>query len=266
MQRTRPERPAAQQQERAAMSALRIPVPLTSADGIRLTPWRVEPDFAHLALTATRRQPLSPEVLARTLTGLRQRGMRGVITAALAPADQLVFVDAGFRTVEHLYLLRHSLDPLPPLLPIPTRRARRRDQDAALEVDRAAFLPFWQMDDLALAEALAATRSSRLRVLDSPDGEVVAYAVCGRTASRGYVQRLAVHPDHEGLGYGRALLADGLHWLARWGARDALVNTQEGNQRSHALYVRSGFRMQPVGLGVLRLDFERSGPQALGTV
>jgi len=251
------------------VSALRIPAPLTSADGIRLTPWRDEAAIVHLALTATRRQPLSSDVLARTLAGLRQRGIRGVVTAALAPGDQLVFVDAGFRTVERLYLLRHSLDPLPPLLPIPTRRARRRDQEAALEVDRAAFLPFWQMDEIALSEALAATRSSRLRVLDGPDGDVVAYAVCGRTASRGYVQRLAVHPDHEGRGYGRALLADGLHWLARWGARDALVNTQEGNERSRALYTRSGFQLQPVGLAVLRLDFERparEGPQALGTV
>lgn len=251
------------------MSALRVPAPLTSADGIRLTPWRDEAATVHLALTATRRQPLSPGVLARTLDGLHRRGIRSVITAALAPGDQLVFVDAGFRTVERLYLLRHSLDPLPPLLPIPTRRARRRDQEAALEVDRAAFLPFWQMDEVALSEALAATRSSRLRVLDGPDGDVVAYAVCGRTASRGYVQRLAVHPDHEGLGYGRALLADGLHWLARWGARDALVNTQEGNERSRALYVRSGFQLQPVGLAVLRFDFgrtDREGRQPLGTV
>ena len=250
------------------MSALRVPAPVTSADGIRLTPWRAEPAFVHLALTATRRQPLSADVLARVVDGLRRRGIRSVITAAMAPPDQRVFVDAGFQVVERLYLLRHRLDPVPPLLPIPTRRARRRDHDTALAVDRAAFLPFWQMDEIALNEALAATRSSRLRVIDGPDGDVVAYAVCGRTASRGYVQRLAVHPDHEGLGYGRALLFDGLHWLSRWGARDALVNTQMGNERSRTLYERSGFKMQPSGLAVLRLDLEHPahhGPQPLGT-
>lgn len=251
------------------MSALRIPAPLTSADGVRLTPWQGEVDIVHMALTTTRRQPLSTHVLLRVLAGLRRRAVRSVVTAALAPPDQRVFVDAGFHVVERLYLLRHTLDPLPAMLPIPTRRARRRDQDAALEVDRAAFLPFWQMDDLSLNEALAATRSSRLRVIDGPGGEVVAYAVCGRTAARGYVQRLAVHPDHEGRGYGRALLHDGLHWLSRWGARDALVNTQEGNTRSRDLYVRAGFQMQPSGLAVLRLDFEPpapTGPQAIGTV
>lgn len=250
------------------MSALRAPSLLTSADGVRLTPWHAEPAVAHLALTATRRQPLSHGVLAKILAGLQDRGVRSVVTAALAPPDQPVFLDAGFHVVERLYLLRHTLDPLPPMLPIPTRRARRRDQDAALAVDRAAFRPFWQLDDAALAEALAATRSSRMRVIDGPDDQVIAYAVCGRTASRGYVQRLAVHPDHEGLGYGTALLVDGLHWLSRWGARDALVNTQESNARSRGLYVRTGFQLQPAGLAVLRLDLEpsRTGPRALGTV
>ena len=251
------------------MSALRTPALLTSAEGLRVTPWHPEPGFFHLALTATRRQPLSAATLARTLTGLRARGVRGVVTAALAAPDQPVFLDAGFQVVERLHLLRHTLDPLPAMLPIPTRRARRRDLEAALEVDRAAFPTFWQLDETSLTEALAATRSSRLRVIDGPDGEVVAYAVCGRTASRGYVQRLAVHPSCEGLGYGGALLLDGLHWLARWGARDALVNTQESNQRSRALYLRTGFQLQPSGLAVLRLDFAAAGlgtPSHLGTV
>jgi ribosomal-protein-alanine N-acetyltransferase len=241
---------------------------MASADGVRLTPWQARPGHVHLALTATRRRPLSPAALARIVEGLRRRGVAGVVTAALALPDQQVFLDAGFEVVERLYLLHHRLDPLPPLLPITTRRARRRDHEAALAVDRAAFLSFWQMDEVALTEALAATRSSRLRVIDAPDGGVVAYAVCGRTASRGYVQRLAVHPDHQGHGYGRALLLDGLHWLSRWGARDALVNTQEGNERSRDLYLRAGFRMQPSGLAVLRLDLDgarSTAPRAVGT-
>jgi GNAT superfamily N-acetyltransferase len=64
---------------------------------------------------------------------------------------------------------------------------------------------------------------------------------------------LAVHPRTQGLGVGGALLLDGLRWLRRWGARDALVNTQEGNERSLRLYQRMGFVLQPDGLTVLRL-------------
>jgi ribosomal protein S18 acetylase RimI-like enzyme len=82
---------------------------------------------------------------------------------------------------------------------------------------------------------------------------VVGYSVCGRAGHRGYVQRLAVTPRCQGRGVGAALLGDGLRWLRRWGARDALVNTQEDNRRSLRLYQRTGFVLQPDGLSVLEL-------------
>jgi ribosomal protein S18 acetylase RimI-like enzyme len=136
-----------------------------------------------------------------------------------------------------------------------TRRARRRDHPAVLAIDRAAFVPFWQLDQSTLAEALTATHSTRFRVVDGAGGRVAGYAVCGRSAARGYVQRLAVEPGHQHQGLGTALLLDGLRWLARRRARDVLVNTQEGNQRSLRLYLRTGFELEPGGLAVLRLDF-----------
>jgi GNAT superfamily N-acetyltransferase len=83
---------------------------------------------------------------------------------------------------------------------------------------------------------------------------LVGYAITGRADHRGYVQRLAVDPSAEGTGVGATLLIDGLRWLRRWGARDALVNTQEGNERSLRLYQRTGFVLQPEGLAVLRYD------------
>ena len=52
----------------------------------------------------------------------------------------------------------------------------------------------------------------------------------GRAGPRGYLQRLAVHPDHQRAGLGGALVVDGLRWLRRWGAKEVLVNTQEGNE------------------------------------
>ncbi|MET0738955.1 MAG: GNAT family N-acetyltransferase, partial [Acidimicrobiales bacterium] len=80
---------------------------------------------------------------------------------------------------------------------------------------------------------------------------VVGYAVAGRAASRGYIQRVAVHPDHDGHGLGRELVTDALHWLHRRGARRAVVNTQEGNVTALHLYEALGFRPEPVGLDVL---------------
>jgi GNAT superfamily N-acetyltransferase len=246
------------------MSALRMPLAFAPSTGVRVTHWRVDPRLAHLALTADRRRPLSAAELHRCLTDIERLGYRGVVTAALGVADQRVFVDAGFEVLEQLHLLRHRLDPLPAYSAVPTRRARRRDHPAVLEVDAAAFLPFWQLDEATLHEALTATRTSRLRVIEDDAGRIIGYAICGRSATRGYVQRLAVHPDHQGQGLAAALLVDGLHWLARWGAHDALVNTQLGNERSLRLYLRTGFVPEPSGLAVLRCDFggHRPGDRA----
>jgi mycothiol synthase len=66
------------------------------------------------------------------------------------------------------------------------------------------------------------------------------------------LQRLAVLPDAQGAGIGAALVLDGLRWLRRWGAKEVLVNTQEGNEAAVRLYERLGFRRQSDGLAVLR--------------
>ena len=78
----------------------------------------------------------------------------------------------------------------------------------------------------------------------------------GRAARRGYVQRLAVGPEAQGSGLGRALLVDGLRWLRRRGAARAVVNTQVDNERARALYESLGFRMAPSGLAVLGRDLQ----------
>ena len=90
---------------------------------------------------------------------------------------------------------------------------------------------------------------------------MLAYSVTGRAADRGYIQRLAVHPDHQRLGIGTALVADSLRWLRRSGARLALVNTQERNAGALSLYVECGFSPEPAGLTVLeRLITDHAGP------
>jgi GNAT superfamily N-acetyltransferase len=193
--------------------------------------------------------------IRRCLDQLAGDGYTTVITAALTPQEQAPFLNAGFADHEHLHLLGHDLASLTDRPRRPAlRRARRSDRDAALEVDTAAFEPFWRLDGRGLQDALDATPSVRFRIADGPNGRPSAYAVSGRSREHGYLQRLAVAPAHQRAGIGRALALDALHWMRRHGVRRAVVNTQLDNCAALDLYLGLGFRMESFGLAVLRRE------------
>jgi GNAT superfamily N-acetyltransferase len=226
-------------------------------DQLRTGPWRGEPTIAHVAVVG--RVPSAPD-LRRCLEHLARDGYRAAITAALGPAEQAPFLDAGFVVHERLHLLAHDLGQLPEAPRHPLHRARRRHREAVLATDAAAFDSFWRLDHAALLDALTATPATRFRIWAGPGGSaaVGAYAIVGRAGSRGYLQRLAVHPAHQRRGIGSALVLDGLRWARRWGAGEVLVNTQEGNHAAVAAYERLGFTERSHGLAVLRRELPGS--------
>ena len=215
---------------------------------LRVGIWRTGSRVGYLAPVGEVPPPTAPMV-QHCCALLAARGFSEVLTGALSPSEQRGFLEAGFTVREALHLLVHDLADLPPNVPAPLRKARNADRATVLAVDSAAFPPFWHLDADGLDDALAATPSSRFRV--AVDGAVVGYAIVGRAARRGYVQRLAVAPEVQGSGLGRALLIDGLRWLRRRGAARAVVNTQVDNDRARRLYESLGFRMAPSGLAVL---------------
>ena len=219
-----------------------------AADGVRIRvrPWRGRADTAE-CLAAPAGALVPPALVRSALERARERGYDVVVTPALPPYEWPPYVESGFEIRERLHLLGHDLAELPARPDRRLRRATRRDVDRILEIDHAAFDRFWRLDAAGLEEAVRATPSSRFRL--SRDG--AGYALVGRAGERGYVQRLAVHPDQHGRGLGTALVLDGLMWLRRWRVREALVNTQESNERAVALYERLGFRRRPGGLAVL---------------
>jgi ribosomal protein S18 acetylase RimI-like enzyme len=196
---------------------------------------------------------LSVEFVRHCVAALAAAGYRTVRTAALSPLEQSGFLAAGFTVEEDLRLLRMDLTrdlPRPPagVRLVGVRRRRRRE---VLVVDRAAFSDFWRFDDLALEDALHATPEVRFRASARRLGPIEGYAISGRAGRRGYVQRLAVHPDHQGRGLGRRLLLDGLTWMVSLAVTRAFVNTQAGNQAALALYKGVGFEEEATGLSVL---------------
>jgi GNAT superfamily N-acetyltransferase len=227
-----------------------------SGTTVRISPWRGDVSTAQVVTVGG---PAPDEAMVLDLLQLLgRRGVTTVLTAALSPEYQCPFSAAGFTALEHLALMHRSLHPGDPAPPSRSshrlRRIGRPRLADALDADAEAFssfTPFWLFDGAAYTEACEATDLSRQRCVRS-DGRITAYAITGRTSTNGFVQRLAVRPDHEGMGLGSALLVDALSWLALGGARDAWVNTQPDNDRARALYLRHGFEEKAGGLTVLR--------------
>lgn len=223
------------------------------SERLRVGPWRGDERVAYVSPMAGD-PPVSPAMAAHCCAVLAERGYREVVTAALAEREGRGFADAGFTVRDGLHLLVHDLLDVADSPPVRLRRGRRRHRAAALAVDAAAFPPFWRLDDAGLTEALTATPAARFRIAAPGGRRVAGYAVTGRAGGRGYLQRLAVDPLYEGQGLGRALAIDALLWLRKRGAGQAVVNTQESNERALRLYRSLGFRLQPGGLVVLGRD------------
>ncbi len=220
---------------------------------VRTGPWRGDPEVAFLAPLPDAPPP-SAEFVRRCLSMLSERGFARVVTAALSPLEQSGFLGAGFDVEERLHLLVIDVHVLPPVpAGLSVRRLGWHQRAAALEVDASAFSPFWRFDEASLGDALQATPRTRFRGLSDPGegSRLAAYAICGRSGPRGFVQRLAVHPLYQHRGMGRALLLDGLSWMRRRGVSRAVVNTQLGNDAALGLYQQTGFRREPSGLSVL---------------
>lgn len=222
---------------------------IVGKDRFVVGPWHDDPSTAYVAMAPSTSVLTSRAAVERCLDRLVGDGFRGAVTAALRANDAHVFGTAGFETKERLHVLRHDLAGDLPPVDGRLRRARRRDRPAVLGLDRLAFESFWHLGADGLDEALNATASVRFRVADQSD--VLGYAVCGRAADIGYLQRLAVHPEHTRRGIGAALVVDSLRWLRRRRGRMMLVNTQESNRSALALYEHLGFTLEPEHLTVM---------------
>ncbi|HVX19162.1 MAG TPA: GNAT family N-acetyltransferase [Acidimicrobiales bacterium] len=224
---------------------------------LRIGPWHGDD---HVVLVAPMPDSLPPtvDVVSDCCRQLARRGVERVVTGALGPDEQRPFLEAGFTEHERLHLLAHDLVHLPHIETVAhLRRARRHDRPTVLDIDSLAFDEFWRLDDAGLTDAISATPVARFRVA-VVGNEIVGYAVCGRAATRGYVQRLAVHPAWRAKGVGAALVVDGLAWMRRHRCTQAMVNTQLANDRALALYQSLGFEPQVGGLVVLTRTLDRS--------
>jgi len=192
--------------------------------------------------------PVTADGVRALCAALVGQSVHEVVTSAMSPAEAVPFLDAGFRVRAEFDLLRRPLAEAP-AKGAPTHRVRVKGRDALLALDRLAFGTD-AFHAATLDAALRATPAVRARVV-VPGAMPTGYAVTGVAGRRAYIQRLAVHPDARRGGVGTALLADGLRWARRRGAREAVVNTGRDNTSARLLYESHGFVDLPTGLVVL---------------
>ena len=153
-----------------------------------------------------------------------------------------LLLGSGFSPHQSIVMLeREQRLPIEVTLPADysIRSMFQYDLPAVAEVDAAAFDLIWQNSlqalELAYPQAVLAT------VVEA-DGQVLGYQLSTRNPVGAHLARLAVRPELQGRGLGRALVADLIQQADRHGMYRLTVNTQSDNAASLALYNNLGFR------------------------
>ena len=106
-------------------------------------------------------------------------------------------------------------------------------------LDQRAFSPVWQNSRNLLE---AAFEQAAIATVAEDDSGVIGYQISTSSSTGGHLARLAVAPEAQARGVGRALVNDLLSQFQRRGALRVTVNTQIDNLASIKLYERAGFK------------------------
>lgn len=123
-------------------------------------------------------------------------------------------------------------------LAIRLRRMGVDDLAQVGKVDAAAFVDEWRNSPGMLRTAF---REAALATVAEIDGQVIGYQISTTSPVGGHLARLAVLPDHQGRGVGKALVTGVLDGFTAQGIQRVTVNTQTDNLASLAIYQQAGF-------------------------
>ena len=164
----------------------------------------------------------------------------------LAFAERFRFVRESIRTLKYSYPLAEP----PRKFSLPAGYSIRcatgeNEVEALVTLHRAAF----GTENMTTDERLAIMRApGYIPELDlvavAPDGSLAAFCVCGfeeDDPTAGFTDPIGVHPLHQKIGLGKAIVSAGLHTLRSRGARIAKLGTSSENIPMQKLAESLGF-------------------------
>jgi ribosomal protein S18 acetylase RimI-like enzyme len=171
---------------------------------------------------------------------------------------QQALATTGFENRQQIVMLEwHDLPWVPSgVKGIRIRKMTEADLSQVVETDNAAFDPLWHNSietlQLAFSQALFAT------VAENASG-IFGYQMTTGHGQRAHLARLAVHPNVQGRGVGRALLSDLFTKVTQHGIVRLSVNTQSDNATSLSLYRKMGFQRTGEEYPVYTFDVAANG-------
>lgn len=225
--------------------------------------WPSDATVAHL-IFVDHRQPPSRNDLDDAIAHALRKGARAIRTSAMFPDATRVVLAEGFQPIDRLALLQRSLvDDADTGAPdAGSTDTGRRDVrigplrpwhlPACAEIDRAAFGLMWGNSPASLRDIRRATPAHHARLIRTGNA-IGGFAISGAAGDTGYLQRLAVAPEHRRIGLARRLTTDSLDWMRARGLGQAMVNTGVENEAGLALYRSLGFAALPGELTIAEL-------------
>lgn len=214
-----------------------------------VTPWRHRSDLVTIhTLSAFENEPILVDEVKRLA---RERGLSGVILVDMVETRPPSFYERnGFHRVEDIVTYTHSR---PRSLANAARAGRLRFVQVAIgdrallrqvhEVDNASFPWLWWNSEEEF-QAYVVFPGVEIWAGFLAD-RIVCYLGFTNYQRWSHLDRIATHPDVQGLGLGRESLLFAVTQMARRGARRVALSTQADNTRSRNLYEGMGFARTP---------------------
>lgn len=222
-------------------------VPATGECAI-VTPWRHRPELPSLAYLSAFDHEAA--ILGAVIDSARTAASKALIFLDAVEFRRASFYDRnGFKLLENI-LTMELVRTTPPVAPngvaLEFFQLSPLDAgaiEAAAALDHRAFPWLWWN---TVDEFRAYLASAGVEVwAGTMDREIVSYVGITHFPGWGHLDRIAVSPDHQRHGLGRASLDFAIRRMRQRGAHRVALSTQGDNARSQRLYMNAGFRRTP---------------------